>query len=369
MNDIYQKYAQLLVNYCISVQPEEKVLVKSGMLAEPLLKQLHDEILKAGGHPHFQIEVTGTAASFYDYANEDQLNYIDELTHHALSRFDCYLVIRAPHNLRETSNVSPEKRKQRSEALKPLNDIYFSRTGSGDLKRSLCQFPTQAAAQEAGMSLNEYCNFVFSACGLLNDNPVNYWLKVRKEQQKLVDYLMTKSNIRYLNESNGTNIHFSTKNRVWINSDGRNNMPSGEVFSAPVEDSVNGIVHFSYPAIYRGKEVENIRLTVKDGLITEWSASKGKEVLDEIFSINGARRFGEVAIGTNYHIQQVTKNILFDEKIGGSVHMAVGQSYQQCGGKNESVIHWDMITDMQNGGRIFADEELFYENGKVIIDL
>ena len=369
MTNLLQRYAHLLVNYCIAVQKGEKVLVKSSTLAEPLLKFVHDEIVKAGGHPHFDIELPGTASSFYKHASSHQLNYINELSQHALSTFDCYLVIRAPHNVRETANVNKTKRKQRSEALKPLNDIYFSRTGSGALKRSLCQFPTNASAQEAGMSLEDYETFVFTACGLFHDNPIEYWLTVRNKQQQLVDYLMTKSMIRYQNEAGGTDISFSTQGRTWINSDGRNNMPSGEVFSAPVEDSVNGVVTFSYPAIYQGREVEQVQLTVQDGFITEWTCEKGQEVLDEVFAIEGARRFGEVAIGTNYDIQQITKNILFDEKIGGSIHMAVGQSYAQCGGKNESVIHWDMITDMQNGGKIFADGELFYENGQVIVEL
>lgn len=364
-----EKYAHLLVNYCLSVQKGEKVFIKSEIPATPLLKLLHDEILKAGGHPHFQLDLPGTASSFYDYAQDHQLQYINELTKHALSTFNCYLVVRAPENLREMANVNNEKRKVRSEAQKALNDIYFSRTGSGDLKRSLCQYPTSASAQEAGMSLEQYQKFVYTACGLHLENPIEYWLSVRKQQQKLVDYLMTKSEIQYVTDDGETDIRFSTKGRTWINSDGRNNMPSGEVFTAPVENSVNGHIYFSYPAIYRGKAVEDVRLTVKDGLITQWSACKGEEVLDEVFSIDGARRFGEAAIGTNYHIQQVTKNILFDEKIGGSVHMAVGHSYAQCGGKNKSVIHWDMITDMQNGGKIYADNELFYENGKIILDL
>ena len=365
MNDLTKKYANLLTNYSLSVQKGEKVLVRSSIASEPLLKHLHDEILAAGGHPHFQLEIPGTNASFYDYADSHQLQYVDELTLHAMNHFDCYLVVRAPHNLRETANVSREKRAVRREAQKPLNEVYFSRTASGELKRSLCQYPTHASAQEAGMSLEEYQRFVFKACGLFEEDAEQYWLQIRESQQQLVDFLNDKETIRFYNSNSNTDISFSTKNRTWINSDGRNNMPSGEVFTAPVEDSVNGKITFSYPSIYEGKEVTDVELVVENGVITQWSATKGEEVLDEVFATKGARRFGEAAIGTNYHIQQVTKNILFDEKIGGSIHMAVGQAYKQCGGKNESTIHWDMITDMQNGGRIYADNELFYEYGKV----
>jgi len=365
MNSILKKYANLLVNYCLAVKPDEKVYVKSSSLAENLLKYVHDEILKAGGHPYISMSVKGTDVSFFDYANEEQIGHINQFSELALNEFDCYLVIRAPHNLREGARIDNDKRKARAIATKPLNTTYFDRTASGDMRRSLCQYPTNASAQEAGMSLEEYERFVFDACGLFEDNPESLWLKVREEQQKLVDYLHTKDVIRYVTRE--TDITYRTKGRTWINSDGRTNMPSGEVFTAPIEDSVNGQIVFSYPSIYRGESVEEVKLTVKDGIIIDWDAKQGKAVLDEVFQIEGTRVFGEAAIGTNYRIQQVTKNILFDEKIGGSIHMAIGQAYKQCGGTNQSPIHWDMITDMQNGGQIYADGELFYENGKVIL--
>lgn len=365
MNLILKKYATLLVEYCLDVQANEKVYVKSSSLAEELLKYVHDAILMRGGHPYINMSIKGTDVSFYDHANEHQLNHINQFSELALNEFDSYLVIRAPHNLREASKIDNEKRKIRTLATKALNDVYFERTANGEMKRSLCQFPTNASAQEAGMSLEGYSRFVFDACGLFEENPESLWLKVREDQQKLVDYLHTKDKIRYVTRD--TDITYHTKGRTWINSDGRTNMPSGEVFTAPIEDSVNGQIVFSYPSIYRGQSVEKVKLTVKDGQIIDWDAKQGKELLDEVFQIEGTRVFGEAAIGTNYRIQQVTKNILFDEKIGGSIHMAIGQAYKQCGGLNKSPIHWDMITDMKDGGQIFADGELFYENGKVIL--
>jgi aminopeptidase len=228
----------------------------------------------------------------------------------------------------------------------------------------LCQYPTLASAKAADMTLEEYADFVFKACRLDEADPVAAWLDVRKNQQGIVDKLNTCDIIRYRNER--TDIRFSVKGRTWINSDGRANMPSGEVFTGPVEDSVNGIVHFDYPSVYSGFDVQGITLTVKDGLITEWDAEVGKEVLDQVFAIDGARYFGEVAIGTNYKIRQATRNILFDEKIGGTIHMAVGQSYLQSGGKNKSAIHWDMIADMKQGGEIVADGEVIYRDGHFV---
>ena len=245
-------------------------------------------------------------------------------------------------------------------------ETYFERTGSGKLKRCICQYPVNASAQEAGMSLMEYQDFVYNACHLYADNPVDEWLKVRKEQQIVVDYLNSCSEIQY--KGDGIDISFSFKNRTWINSDGKNNMPSGEVFTSPVEDSGNGTVRFSYPAIYMGNELENVQLTVENGKVTHWQADRGQEFLDHFFTIKGARYFGEIAIGTNYGIQKHTKNILFDEKIGGTVHMALGQSYMQAGGKNKSTVHWDMIADMKEAGEIYADGRKIYEKGRFLIN-
>ena len=216
------------------------------------------------------------------------------------------------------------------------------------------------------MSLEEYEQFVFGACRLYDDDPTAAWLEVRRSQQHIVDFLNKKESVRYLGD--GIDISFSTKGRTWINSDGQTNMPSGEVYTSPVEDSVNGTVHFNYPIVHAGHEVEGVTLWVKDGRVEKWEAKRGKELLDDVFqNVAGSRYFGEAANGTNYKIDRFTKNILFDEKIGGSVHLAIGQSYLQTGGKNQSSIHWDMIADMKNGGQIFADGEKIYEGGKFLL--
>ena len=365
MPSILNKYAKLLVHYCLEIKEGDHALIKTTTLAENLVREVYREILKAGGIPEVDFSFREKNRIFLDLANEDQIKHAPALYDKAIREYNAYLVIRAPYNLREDQNVDPEKRKARALNLKPIQDIYFKRTGEGSLKRSLCQFPTSAAAQEAGMSLEEYEYFVYNACHLFADDPAGDWFEIRANQQKIVDFLNTANDIRY--KSNGTDISFSVRERVWINSDGRSNMPSGEVFTGPVEDSVNGVVHFSYPSIYMGKEVEGITLWVENGKVEKWEAQKGGDVLDEIFKIEGARRFGEAAIGTNYKIQRATKNILFDEKIGGTIHMAVGQSYFQTGGRNRSAVHIDMITDMKNGGEIYADGQKIYENGDFII--
>lgn len=366
-NSIWEKYAGLLVNYCLAVKPGDKVYIASSYLAEPLLQQVMKEVYVAGGIPLLNIEIKGVDHLAMEYGNEAQLSFVNPVKKHVFEIFDCYLNIRAPFGRGddEKEPSDPEKFKIIQKAQQEINRIYFERTGNGSMRRCLCQFPTQAGADDAEMTLEDYENFVFQSCYLFEENPVEKWLQVRKKQQAYVDRLNRADKVHY----KGPNIDmsFSVKGRTWINSDGRANMPSGEVFSAPIEDSVNGTVYFSYPTIYMGKDVKGISLEVKNGEIIKWDAEQGKEILDKVFAIPGARQWGEVAVGTNYNIQRTSRNILFDEKIGGSIHMAVGQSYKQCGGKNESTVHWDMITDMKNGGEIWADGELIYKDGAFVI--
>ncbi|MBK8968413.1 MAG: aminopeptidase [Lewinellaceae bacterium] len=361
-----QKYAALLTHYCLRVTPGDKVFISTTTLAEPLVREVYREALAAGAAlVECDLAFRERERIFLENASSDALNTLPPLQQLAMETFDCYLAIRAPFNLREMQNAPGDPAKVRQEALKPINKAYFERTADRRLRRNLCQFPTDASAQEAGMSLSEYENFVFGACKLFEPDPMQAWLDVRAKQQRIVDHLNACTQIRYVTE--GTDISFNTDGRKWMNSDGQTNMPSGEVYTSPVEDSVEGTVRFSYPGLYQGHEVEEVTLWVKAGFIEKWEARRGKEFLDRIFQLPGTRRFGEAAIGTNYDINRMTKNILFDEKIGGTMHMAIGQSYLQCGGKNESSVHWDMITDMTRSGEVWADGEQIYKNGKFLI--
>ena len=364
MRTILNKYAQLLVQYCLEIQPGEKLLIRTTTLAEPLVKEVYRETLKAGGIAETMLSFSEQGRILMTEGNDTQLGHVPTLYERAVNEFDAYLFIRAPFNLREEQNIPAENAAKRSAALANLSQKYFERTATRNLKRNLCQFPTQANAQEAGLSLEEYQNFVFGACKLFGDNPIQSWLQVRSDQQAIVDLLNSRESVQYKGE--GIDISFSTKGRIWMNSDGQTNMPSGEVYTSPVEDSVNGVIHFSYPAIFQGHEVEGVTLWVKEGYVEKWEAKRGQDFLDRTMAIEGARRFGEAAIGTNYSINRFTKNILFDEKIGGTIHMALGQSYLQTGGKNKSSVHWDMIAGMQNGGEIWADGEKIYQDGHFI---
>ncbi|MFT7119851.1 MAG: aminopeptidase [Neolewinella sp.] len=354
-------YAHLLVNYCVNLQPGERLFVNSTTQAAPLIREIQREVLKAGGHFEFSLTIEGQGVVMAEHGNEEQYRYVPTLYREALENFEAYINIRAPFSLRNdppAENLQEARRK----AIKPILKTYFERTADLRLKRSVCVYPCPALAEEAGMGLEEYTDFVMKATKVDQPDPRAAWIDVRHRQQAVVDHLNNCTTFRYVNDR--SDITFTTNGRTWINSDGQTNMPSGEVYTSPEEDAVNGHIYFDYPAIRNGKVVQGVTLKVKDGEIYEWSADQGQEVLDETFEIPGTRRFGEAAVGTNYTIDRFSKNILFDEKIGGTVHMAIGQSYAQAGGKNESTVHWDMIADMKKGGIIYADGEEIYRDGR-----
>jgi len=363
--ELMEKYARLLVDYCLEIREGDRLLIRSSTAAEPLVREVYRHATRAGAQVYTDLAFEGQGRILLEEAPDSVLDAEDRFHRQAMEEFEAYLAILAPHNLRETAEVDQARAARRQKASQAAQETYFRRIADRSLKRSLCQYPTHAQAQESGMSLEAYTRFVYEACRLYDADPVASWLEVRALQQGIVDRLHQASEIRY--QGANADISFSTKGRTWINSDGRNNMPSGEVFTSPVEDSVQGWIRFSYPGLYQGHEVEGVTLHVKDGWIERWEADRGMDFLNHIFSLEGTRRFGEAAIGTNDRITRMSRNILFDEKIGGTVHMAIGQSYLQCGGQNKSAVHWDMITDMTADGRIYADGVLIYENGRFLI--
>jgi aminopeptidase len=362
---MYNKYAKLLTQYCLDVQKGDRVMIKSTFLAEKLLVELAKEISIAGGIPVLDIEIQDFNNAWISNAGLDELQWVNPMTQYWNENFEGFLYVRAPYEGKDNIIVPQDKRQVNLDAYKGIRQTYMNRTGDRSMKRNLCQFPTIHSAKEAGMSLEDYERFVFDSCNVFDANPTETWQNFGKNQQKTVDYLNSKSTVRYVGSN--CDLTFSTKGRLWINSDGKTNMPSGEIYTAPEDNSMNGWVKFSLPSLYMGETVNNVELEIKDGYIEKWNSSDNIEFLNKIFAIPGARRFGEAAIGTNYKIQQITRNILFDEKIGGTIHLAIGDAYKQCNGVNESSVHWDMITDMKDG-EIYADGELCYKNGKFIVD-
>lgn len=361
-----ERLASVLVRYSTSIEPGDLVMLRGMPEAAPLLLAVYEEVLRAGGHPHLMLGLPGMEEAFYRLASDEQLEFISLLQRLVVEQFDATIGIRSDNNTRELSGVDPARQRQHSKAMTPIMKTYMERGASGALKWVGTQYPTAAYAQEADMSLREYEDFVYAACYCDQEDPVARWQEVHDVQQRLVDWLKGKKEVRV--KGPNADLTLSIEGRTFVNSDGHHNMPCGEIFTGPVEDSARGWIRFTYPAITGGREVEGIELWFEDGRVVKATARKNQEYLLEMLDTDpGARYLGEFAIGTNEGIQRFTKNILFDEKIGGSIHLAVGTGYPETGSRNESAIHWDMICDMRDGGEIEVDGERFYHAGKFMI--
>jgi aminopeptidase len=359
------KLAKLLVNYSTRVKKGDFVYVQCDSVAEPWMAEVVKEAILAGGHVETNLTSDAVSEIKLKYSTDDQLQEENFMAKTLLSKADVWLTAWGTRNTKSNSNIDAKKIQLNSKGASSWRKIYSERMGDGSLRWCGTQFPTYADAQEASMSLSEYEDFVYGAGLLDSEDPVSEWKNVSAYQEKWVKYLDNKKELHIV--SQGTDIKVNIEGRKWINCDGKVNFPDGEVFTSPVEDGINGYITFSFPGIYMGKEIEDIRLEIENGKVVKATAKKGEDLLKALLETDeGASRFGEVAIGTNYGIKKFTKNMLFDEKIGGTIHMAIGDSMPEAGGKNRSTIHWDMLCDMRNGGKIYADGELFYENGKFI---
>ncbi|MEP7284905.1 MAG: aminopeptidase [Chloroflexota bacterium] len=361
----HEKFAQVVVRYSLAVKPGDKVIIQASELAAPVIRELYREILRAGGHPATRISIDGLGQIFYSEANDDQLTFVSELDKLEIEHFDALVGIQASYNTKSLSHVDPQKLAKSQAAHAVISKRFMERSAEKTLRWCATLFPTNALAQDAGMSLHEYEDFVFGTMLLDSDDPVAEWRKVQAEQQHIVDYLNQHDEIHIV--APGTDVTYRVGGRTWINAAGDYNMPDGEVFTGPIEDSVNGTVHFSYPAVYHANEVEDVTLTFEHGRVVDATARRGLEFLISMLDSDaGARSLGEVAFGLNYGVKNFSKNALFDEKIGGTMHMALGESYPETGGVNESGLHWDIVCDLREG-QVFADGTLCYEAGKFII--
>ena len=362
------RLAQLLVEYCISVRPGDWVLVRADLLGLPLVEQVMEQVLVAGGHPTVQLQAETLDEIVLKRASDEQLRRLSPLDELLAERVDARITIRAPGNTRAFSGIDPDRQRIQQNALRPINQRYTERSASGAHRWALTVFPCTSYAQEADMSLAEYEDFVYAATYADQPDPAAAWRSVHDRQQRLVDWLAGKSQVTV--KGPHVDLSLSIAGRTFINSDGRRNMPSGEIFTGPVEDSAQGWVHFSYPALRGGREVEDVEFVFEQGRVVQARAGKNEAyLLSQLDSDPGSRYLGEFAIGTNEQIQRFTKNILFDEKIGGSMHLAIGAGYPETGSRNRSSVHWDFICELRHDSEIRVDGELFYRNGKVCDDI
>lgn len=359
-----EKLAQLCVHYCVDVKPKENVLIQGSELGFPLMHEIYKECLLSDAYP-FIMPTADTAYTFFTYAKEHQLTFASPFDKFMLENSDVRISLHCEQNPKRLTNIDPTKIRTFASARRELSEIFRKRVAEGKLKWAVLPYPISAQAQEAEMSIEEYEDFVYNSCLVDKKDPITEWKKLHQQQDKICEFLNKTEQINIRGED--TDLTFNTKGRKWINCSGKENMPDGEVFTSPIEDSVNGTIRFTFPGIFVGREVEDIKLTFKKGKVIEASALRGDEFLQQILKIEGADRIGEAAFGTNYAITRFTKNMLFDEKIGGTIHFALGDSYPESGGTNKSSIHWDILKDMKKDGEIRADEKLFYKNGKFLI--
>jgi aminopeptidase len=359
-----EKLAKLCVQYSVAVKPREKVLIVGSVAAAPLINELYKECLISDAYPMVMPQLE-TDYTFFRYAKEHQLIYISPFEKFIAENIDVQIGIFCEPNPKRLTSIDPSKMRIRATSRRELVEIRMKREVEGKLRWNLLPYPIEAQAQEAAMALPEYEEFVYNSCLVDKEDPVGEWMKIHMEQERICNFLNKVNEIRFVGED--TDLKLSVKGRKWINCSGEKNMPDGEVFTGPVENSANGTIRFTFPGIYSGREIEDVRLTFRNGKVVKASASKGEEFLREILKVEGADCIGEIAIGTNYAITRFTKNMLFDEKMGGTMHMALGNSYPESGGVNKSAIHWDILKDMKKDGEIYADDEIFYKNGKFLI--
>ena len=365
MQDIrIERLAKLLVEYSLGVKEGDQVLIRATTLAQPLVRSCYLEVLKRGAHPLVRLSFEGQNYLFYRYAKEEQLSFVSEIDRCTARTINGLIAILSEPNTKELTNVEPSKVAIARAAQREIRDILDERELKGEFAWVLAPYPTHAFAQDAEMSLSEYEEFLFAACGVEREDPVTYWREVSSHQEKVKKRLQGVKKLRYVGPD--TDLTLSVEGRKWINCDGKRNMPDGEVFTSPVETSAEGFIYFDYPACYSGVEVHGVRLTFKGGKIVEARAEKGEEFLNKLLDTDeGARYLGEVAFGLNYEIKRFTKNILFDEKIGGTIHMAAGAAYPETGGTNKSGLHWDFIKGMEQG-EVYADGELIFKGGRFL---
>jgi aminopeptidase len=358
--------AKILVGYSTEVKEGEVVSIDGESAAEPLLLAVYEEVLKAGAHPILNVALDGQSATYFKHASDAQLGWISPVAEWMVEHADVRIAIGASTNTRELSTVPPERQTRRQTATGDLLARAMERSAAGEFRWCYTLYPTNAYASEAEMSLADYEDFYFGACLATDGDPLTAWQRASAETKRLAEWIEGHEEVRVT--APGTDITLGIAGRKFIPCDGRHNMPDGEFFTGPVEDSAQGEVTFHLPAVIGGREVSGVRLRFESGRVVDASAERGEEFLVKLLDTDpGARRLGELGIGTNYGIDRGTREVLLDEKIGGTVHMAVGRSYPESGGENESAVHTDLVCDLRLGGKLEVDGTAMQEDGKFVV--
>jgi aminopeptidase len=357
-----ERMAAVLVDYSLGAKEGDQVTIEAPSAAAPLVRELYRRVLRAGAYPLPRIGIEGMLDDLMLDGTDDQLDWANPARRDDIESVDGRIVVMAPTNTRSLTNVDASKQARLQKALEPQRTRYLERAAAGELSWVLTLYPTQASAQDAEMSLSEFEDFVYAAGFLDRDDPVAEWKAFAERLEQVGSFLEGVSELRIVAED--TDLRVGVGGRRWIRSRGMENFPDGEIFTGPVETSLEGSIRFTYPAIFQGREVDDVRLRFEAGEVVDATASRGQDLLSGMIAVDdGARRAGEFAFGMNQAVTRFTREILFDEKIGGTVHLALGTAYPETGSANHSALHWDLICDLRNGGEVYADGELCYRDG------
>jgi aminopeptidase len=348
------------VDYCLRVTPGETIVIASEWEARPLVEACYRAVVLRGGHPLVRLDLPGLAEFFLRHASDAQLEHVPPIGLYEAETADARIRIAAESDTRELAQIDPRRQAVLDRARDPI------RRAAGRKRWVLTQYPTTAYAAAALMELVDYEDFVARAMFLDEPDPAAAWWELGRRQAALVSFMSGVETIRI--EAEGTDLTLSVAGRTWINSDGRRNMPSGEIFSGPIEDSARGRIRCGLPVCRGGRELSGIELEFADGAVVAARAEVGEPYLRSMLELDaGASRLGEIGLGLNPGIDRFTGSILYDEKIGGTVHLALGRSYPETGGTNESALHWDLIIDTRQGGRLTADGQVVMEDGRWLV--
>jgi aminopeptidase len=363
-----ERLAAVLVDYSVGAKEGQQITIEAPSAAAPLVREVYRRILGAGAYPLPRIGIEGMLEDLMLDGTDDQLDWANPARRDDIESVDGRIVVMAPTNTRSLTNVDASKQARIQRTLDPQRQRYLERAAAGELSWVVTLYPTQASAQDAEMSLSEFEDFVYAAGFLDRADPVAEWKAFAGRLERVGSFLESVSELRIVAED--TDLRIGVGGRRWIRSRGMENFPDGEVFTGPVETSLEGSIRFTYPAIFQGREVDDVRLRFAAGEVVEATASRGQDLLSEMIAVDdGARRAGEFAFGMNQAVTRFTREILFDEKIGGTVHLALGTAYPGTGSSNRSALHWDLICDLRSGGEVYADGELCYRDGAFLDEM
>lgn len=360
-----RKLAEVVVGYSTEIRPGDVVRIEGHPTTTPLIHELYRAALRAEGHPVARLVVDEAVETLLAEGSDEQIAWVPLDVRWNIEHGDVWIALDGPENTRHLSGMDPGRMARRAKAQEPYQARYLERFGAGEFRWVLCAYPSEAAAQEAEMSVGEFETLLHRAAFLDADDPVAEWRAFGERLEHIGSFLDTASELRVIAED--TDLSIGVAGRTWMRASGKTNLPDGEIFTAPVETRVEGTIRFNFPAVLRGRHVEGVRLRFEGGEVVDASAARGEEFLRQMIDIDdGARRAGEFAFGLNDAVTDHTGSVLLDEKIGGSVHLALGRSVVGTGGENVSALHWDMVCDLRQGSEVYADGQLVYRDGRFL---